>query len=440
MTASPWRAVLVSFIAVAVTSLTSCFGTSGLSEVDRNVVRVLAENAGGEDGYYAGSGFVVSPGYVVTNHHVIADGDRVLVVASGSSGIGVEPARLLWASADQDLAVLEVSGLSRRGLRLGLDDLSRAKGERVLAVGFPGIADDIVVMLLGNPDVYDERWARALGESTVSSGVVGRVIDRPWLGGSIDVRMIQHDASLHEGNSGGPLLNTCGQVIGVNTERAVPVMDEERGVIRPGEGMAFAAHASELASVLQILNVPHRTTQRACSSQEGLFTVLLGFLAILLAGLAGLVVVRSRSAERLKASAVMPSQNPRAHESGFLDGQPYAKAPVSSARPAESGWVVVWRGREAEGQVATDPARLASAEGCVLGRSDAVSDLVVEQGTVSRRHCVLRRFGEQLEVMDLNSSNGTMISDVRLTPFTWHPVAENQPWQIGELTLLVCRR
>ncbi len=432
MTAASWRAVLVPAIAAAAISVTSCIGTGDLSEVDRNVVRVLAEDGGG-------SGFVVSPGYVVTNDHVIADRDRVIVVASGPLGIEVKPVRVLWASADHDLAVLEVPGLSRRGLRLGLDDLTRAKGDPVLAMGFPGIADDIVVMLMGDPDIDDERWARALGESTVSSGVVGRVIDRPWLGGSMDVRMIQHDASLHDGNSGGPLLNACGRVIGVNTERAVPVMDAERGVIRPGEGLAFAAHASELASVLRALNVPHRTTRRACRSQEGPLTALLALLAILLAGAAAFVVVRNRSAERLKVDAAVPSQSPSAGEAHFLDGEPYAKAPVSPARTAESDWVVVWHGREAEGHLWPDATRLASTEGCVIGRSDAVSDLVVEQGTISRRHCVLRRSGEQLEVMDLNSSNGTMISGVRLKPFSWHAVEENQPWQMGEVTLIVRR-
>lgn len=423
----------VSAIAVTVLLLAGCSQTGGLAEVDQNVVRVLSEDA-------SGSGFVVAPGYVVTNQHVIADAEDLIVVAGGEPGIEARPARVVWASVDHDLAILDAPGLSRRGLRLGLDDLSRAKGDRVLAIGFPGIADDILFLLLGEADALDERSARLLSESTVSSGVVGRVIDRPWLGGSIDIRIIQHDASLHAGNSGGPLLNVCGQVIGVNTERAVPVLDEEQGLIRTAEGMAFAAHASEVASVLQALNVPHRATGRACRSPHEDWMRLFAVVAVLLVGLAMFLLIRNRSGADARMAVAVPGQRSGVEPPRFLTGEPYADGRGAPARIEPSGWVVFWQARDAEGSLELDPVRLTSTEGCVIGRSGSVCDLAVEQGTVSRRHCVLRQSGEHLEVMDLNSSNGTTVARVRLKPFTWYPVEVQKPWYMGEVAVIIRER
>lgn len=436
-----WRMASVWLLATSVIFLGACLGPRGLSEVDHNVVRVLASDANDADQFFAGSGFVIAPGFVVTNHHVIAEGDRVFVVAGGPTGNKVQRGRVFWSSADHDLAILEVPELSRRGLRLNLADLSRAKGEQVLAIGFPGIADEIVVMLFGDSGFNDERLARALGESTVSSGVVGRVIHRPWLGGTIDLKMIQHDASLHQGNSGGPLLNACGQVIGVNTERAVPLIDEESGVIRPGEGVSFAAHASELASVLAMLDLPHRTTSRTCRSLEGALAALgLLLLVMLLLGLWFRAFMRGRAAASVRDGVPARPYAATDRMGKFLKGQDYTQSPEAPDPASLSEWMAEWHSGGGQGTVRPDRARLESSEGCVLGRSDAVSDLVVEQGTVSRRHCVLRRVGEQLEVMDLNSSNGTVVSGVRLKPFTWYPVTENQPWQMGDVTLTVHRR
>jgi S1-C subfamily serine protease len=186
--------------------------TGAVARVAPAVVRVDVAKAGrSRDAASAarqpagsGSGFLFTPdGLVLTNAHVVEGGPFVEVTsadghASRAEVIGTDP--------DTDLAVLAMPGS-------GLPCLTFADA-RHIKVGQIAIA-------VGNP----------LGFShTVTSGVVsatGRSL-RTGAGRMVD-DVLQTDAALNPGNSGGPLVNTAGQVIGVNT-----------AVIRPAQGIAFA--------------------------------------------------------------------------------------------------------------------------------------------------------------------------------------------------------
>lgn len=149
-----------------------------------------------------GTGFVVAPGLIVTNKHVVADMDADFTVVT-SSGDTFE-VEVLARDPTEDLAILKVEGLDLPPLLLGdSDDL--AIGQTVLAIG------------------------NALGEleNSVSVGVVSglsRTLTARGLGGSEILReVIQTDAAINPGNSGGPLINLSGEVIGINVARAVGV-------------------------------------------------------------------------------------------------------------------------------------------------------------------------------------------------------------------------
>ena len=144
-----------------------------------------------------GSGFVIDKaGHIVTNYHVVEGARRVDVSFSNNeskkaSVVGVDPST--------DIAVLQVDahGRALTPLTLGNSDLVRV-GDAVVAIG--------------NPLGYDR---------TVTAGIVSalqRVIQSPN-SYSID-HVIQTDAALNRGNSGGPLLNARGEVIGVNSQIA----------------------------------------------------------------------------------------------------------------------------------------------------------------------------------------------------------------------------
>ena len=144
-----------------------------------------------------GSGFVVDKaGYIITNFHVVEGAEDVDVSFSNNETVS---ARIVGSDPSTDIAVLKVEASSRAftPLELGNSDAVRV-GDEVVAIG--------------NPLGY---------ERTVTAGIVsalGRLIQAPnqFL---ID-HVIQTDAAINQGNSGGPLLNAAGKVIGVNTQIA----------------------------------------------------------------------------------------------------------------------------------------------------------------------------------------------------------------------------
>jgi len=137
----------------------------------------------------AGTGFIIDPsGLILTNHHVIEAADRIMVRLTDGRYLH---ARRIGSDADTDIALIKVD--SPRPLPyapLGNSDVLRV-GEWVVAIG--------------NPLAY---------EHTVTVGVVS-YIGRKLFDTSLD-RYIQTDAAINFGNSGGPLINARGEVIGIN--------------------------------------------------------------------------------------------------------------------------------------------------------------------------------------------------------------------------------
>ena len=139
-----------------------------------------------------GSGFIISEdGYVVTNYHVISGADQITVIFN--NGVDEVPAELVGTDPKTDIAVLKIDPevIEIQPVNWGNSEISRV-GDIVLAIGNP----------LG------------LG-GTVTSGIISS-INRD-IGGGPYVDFIQTDAPINRGNSGGPLFNLDGKVIGINS-------------------------------------------------------------------------------------------------------------------------------------------------------------------------------------------------------------------------------
>ncbi|CAN7686018.1 S1C family serine protease [Rhizobium sp. LjRoot254] len=180
-------------------------------------ITVGANGRGGQ-----GSGFVISPdGLIVTNNHVVADAKSVRVRMQ--DGVASE-ARVLGRDPDTDIALIRTDTSLGVAAPLG-NSKNLKRGQIAVAIGNP----------LGFEWTVTAGVISALGRSMRAQN--GRLID--------DV--IQTDAALNPGNSGGPLISSAGEVIGVNT-----------AVIRGAQGIAFAVASNTANYVIsEILRFGH---------------------------------------------------------------------------------------------------------------------------------------------------------------------------------------
>jgi putative serine protease PepD len=208
---------------VASTALTA---TQIYQRDSTGVVSIKAVTSEGED---SGTGIVLNnQGLILTNDHVVA-GASSIVAGPGKSSNVTRTATLVGEEANEDLALIRIDPSG-----LGLTPLNLVSSSSV-QVGDP-------VYAIGNPYGLDETLTRGI----VSA--LGREISAP--DGSKITGALQTDAALNPGNSGGPLLNEQGEVIGVNSQIASDAARSEGS--QPGStGVGFAIASNTVAAAVK---------------------------------------------------------------------------------------------------------------------------------------------------------------------------------------------
>jgi serine protease Do len=186
---------------------------------------VTSQNIFGQTvtGAVSGSGFIISAdGYIATNYHVIStavsqDLDVTVMMIDGTT----YTAQIIGGDEDNDVAVLKIDATGLNAVTLG-DSNNMAVGETVYAVGNP------------------------LGELTytMTSGIVSALDREISTDSSTSINMFQLDAAVNSGNSGGPVYNSDGEVIGIVTAKY-----SETGV----EGLNFAIPINDAVAIIKDL-------------------------------------------------------------------------------------------------------------------------------------------------------------------------------------------
>lgn len=319
----------------------------------------------------AGSGFIIAMGkHVVTNGHVVACADKGGKVGVMSAAGELIQAIVEWKSQSKDLAILSVeSSLGGQpatfATRNAMNEL-----DKVIVAGYPGAA---------------HRSVRDFGRVSFSEGIISKFTELDSPDGII--RHIQITAPVNPGNSGGPLFNESGEVVGINVQKAltaVLVADSSAplGVrqerVPLGEGIAWAILSDELIVELERLHIPFKVSRAKPSAFASEFTkrpILFSFtVSTLLLAVVAIGLLLTRRGRMAAKDAVTRGRN-------------LATKRIST--PVKPRTNPVLRGISGPYANATMPM---DHKPVAIGRDANICQLVMppDAADIGRRHCTVR--------------------------------------------------
>ncbi len=331
-----------------------------------------APDADGSMAYWRGTGFFVGaegedPMYLVTNCHVVEE----FILAGKALGGGElsvmfdedaeEEAYLVDYDYEKDIAILKLAEPTDQRSPLPMRQAEEGElGDEVYAVGYP-LAADLTVQSVTSASKND---------ATVTTGSISRFLTESGTGR----KLIQTDAALSGGNSGGPLTDGSGAVIGVNT--AGSNLDQN---------LFYAVSVGEIIPMLDRNNIPYTLAEDQTASNTVLYAAA-GVAAVVV--IVALAVVLGRRNKRSKPAA----------QTGTPEPAGAVQTPVIRSMSVQHGGMVV--------QLHHQPVQ--------VGRDSATCRLVFREDTpgVSSRHCQIY-FDEQSQVFvvtDLGSTYGTFLA------------------------------
>ncbi|MYC12280.1 MAG: FHA domain-containing protein [Gemmatimonadetes bacterium] len=402
-----WR--LVGLVLVFLFFFRDAVAAPDFEALEKSVVRIVTKTS---QGIGTGTGFVINDrGYIATNVHVIADGSLIKTIPTNSNTL--YDVDVIAMSYEFDLAIVRAPGINLPPITLSL--APSRKGQKVWAIGYPGGADR-------NRPAYDP---------TVQDGVIGRIFSGAWK--TQKFRIIQHNAPTNPGNSGGPLLDDCGRVIGVNTQASLVVIaGPSDGVTRVhhAAGIYWSSHIEELAKLLRDNAISFQSEDDACLTADStgrsaeaertktqaddasqrflIWIILLGAVA-----LAALILALKKPRQQIIHVAEYISQHLKAKEPiGTVQKR------VTEKLPEHGLMLAGFDGNGNPIRIALPPNRFAGQRlGISLGRHPELVNEIIQDQNVSRRHARIAVQAGQFYIEDLNSRNGTFLNHHKLSPF-----------------------
>ena len=396
---------LAIMLLVCTLGMTGCAKDSGeiAKEAREGVVRVLVE---GFEGYYIGTAFGVGEKgedaeYFVTNIHVVfPEGYEAVHVWLMKNSGGWDSAygqpdtthlvkcEIVYYddSGVPDIAVLKAVDTipGRKTMPLLDESVEVDAGDTVYALGYPGASDVI------ESETYGSKLVAAIEDVTMTRGIVSRLTESKSLG---DIDVIQHDARISGGNSGGPLINDKGAVIGVNTWT---ITENDASV---------SVDIKYVREILDDEDIPYYTIG---DTNWVMIGVIAGLAALIIIVVVIIVVVSGNNKRKAEAARQQAMQQAAAAAAAQQQRQSYAPPAHTAAAPDYRPRLQCLAGAFA--------GKRFSLENSVrIGRDPSKNDLVFPQNTqgVSGVHCVLMVDNNTVWLKDLGSTYGTYVSGGR---------------------------
>ena len=340
-------------------------------DVRSSVVRIVVDTPFGEA---YGTGFAVGSQkpvqYIVTNYHVVDGAEKISILLSRDNLIEATVKVSLPAS---DLAVLYTSIPLHNVEPAVINDKPARVGSKGYALGYPYAASELSQMITGNQE-----------DITVTDGIIGALQTVPYIANLEPVSVYQINVALNPGNSGGPFVNSKGEVIGINSWG-----------VDGADGVNAAIRVEELTKVLSQNGIKYIKAQNLTL----VWIILILAMLLVIAAVIFLVFILMKKNKQPKA-------------------------------------VLYGIGGEFAGQRFYLPP-----EGVNIGRDAAICQIVLpfDSPKVSRSHCNVRYnpVDRVFIVTDLSSANGTFLANgTRLQPKVPTIVKAETKFYLGDETTM----
>lgn len=414
-------ALLLLFVLVASAS-------ANQDSVRRSVVRIYTEGveSSGDEFTATGTGFAVGSKqapveYFVTNDHVVENAKSTYIIMDGEGTL--LPCEIVATSDKRDLALLRLKTptTEREASVLRPFDAQEMamSTESVWAYGYPGVVD--VLVTGGSSD----SLASSMSDLSVTTGTITRIDFRAKTG---EGEQIIHDASVSGGNSGGPLVDKDGYVLGVNTWAVASSRETNNadvyGAISVNEVITFLDAQGIGYTTVESLEKGEdnangiqkgetETTEDEDQSEDGTNGQTIGVIIGAAALAIGVLIALIRSAKAKKAGADSQARKDREKEKE----KEKEKDREDKTRPQDEKekrrFALIC---ESGALVGHAPFELGDTT--VIGRDPQRCTIVFPRDTkgVSHVHCTLFCQNGMVVVRDENSSFGTRVDQVRLEP------------------------
>lgn len=445
--------ILCCMLLISICSIPSVKAASDNPEdrYAKSVVRIFNfYPSGSPDMTLEGSGFFINEkGFIITNYHLIkSDHPNPLffVIYRHEKGLVLAKASLMVKDLDRDLAVLHIETSDENADTFVplpiLSEYPVAKsGEDVWSVGYPASLDTNIernaiikrMKKLNDDKLRIETYplnksTKQFSSPSIFKGTVGRISNKVWGAtaddknnittpeGNMQLEVIEHNALISGGSSGGPLLDSQDMVVGINTQR------------QKQAGYCWASSAAELAKFLDKHNIAYIKGEKGMDKELQMYIYIgIGIVILLALGFTAFFYLKNKNnkddsdeggdsftGQQVTFTAPPP---PPTGELQHRESKPPV-TPKATSEPKLSGASITLSGKLEDGTAHSCNFSLAMIQAnggkLIIGRNANQAQIVIADPSISRSHAALIVKNGALYLQDLGGSSVTRINGITI--------------------------